>query len=798
MMQRWWFWSTATALAIIGIVAFALLWPLPDVGFTPDLATGEVVYVQPDSPAAQADVRPSDVVMMIYGYPWTALNDRLLVVPIPWRRGTPTPLVVLRDGATIDLTIRTDAPDPVLQAEKAIRALIAFTCWMTGVLLGASPRARDPALRRTAWFWVLLGGTLGLYPLASIVSYPFTIAVLWMQCTVLAPLAVAVHFWYPSRPIPSLLQQRTQWWLIGVMMLFQIGALGLTSTASTTVERYIRWHSIAPVMFLMSFGLSTIVLWRAYRRTPIAHVRRQISLIATACAVTGCGWVILLLGDIALPRWSAQLPPGRFVALAALIPLAYLVGGVSADLMRLDQIARRVLVHLLAGVSVFSLIVGVVQVQLVIGTPTLVIVLGLALYPPFLRLSGRIVFGRDRDAIVYEPLQHAIADLGTTLDTDRLAQRIAQGIRQTFHQPPLTLYLQRDTESERLERVIQMGMDTPLHVALPDSFWAQETALLPASTIQQHAQETAHDPELSALIFHPEVAVWGIIRRPNGPLLGVMLIGPRGDIDPYQQRDFAQLQHLLTAAALALTNSASYTEQVENQRIIRQLYQRMQHTQERTAAQIAREIHDEVINITLFLNKNALARLIAQTTEPALRRELQTILDGEQEVSDVLRVICEDLQPGSIEDTWNVAGSLRGLERTIHALWDGEIETRIVGEPLPVSERVHREVVRIAREALLNAAKHANAGQLTVELVFPATTDGYLTLRVSDDGANSAPVVPRKGHLGLRFMHESADAIGGKIAWVQPATGGTTVLLYAPLDEQCSLPLPDPAQGHMP
>ena len=92
------------------------------------------------------------------------------------------------------------------------------------------------------------------------------------------------------------------------------------------------------------------------------------------------------------------------------------------------------------------------------------------------------------------------------------------------------------------------------------------------------------------------------------------------------------------------------------------------------------------------------------------------------------------------------------------------------GERLPL--RTEAEVVRIAREAICNVAKHARAVNLWVTL---ATDGSELRLTVADDGVGCAR--PRAGHFGLHTMRERAALVGAELSITERQDGGTVVAL---------------------
>jgi signal transduction histidine kinase len=90
-------------------------------------------------------------------------------------------------------------------------------------------------------------------------------------------------------------------------------------------------------------------------------------------------------------------------------------------------------------------------------------------------------------------------------------------------------------------------------------------------------------------------------------------------------------------------------------------------------------------------------------------------------------------------------------------------------EPAPA---VREQLLRIAREAVANAGRHARARTVTVSLL---GDEDELCLRVSDDGIGFDPEMRREGGFGLTSIAERADAIGARLQLVTKPGSGTTV-----------------------
>jgi signal transduction histidine kinase len=96
---------------------------------------------------------------------------------------------------------------------------------------------------------------------------------------------------------------------------------------------------------------------------------------------------------------------------------------------------------------------------------------------------------------------------------------------------------------------------------------------------------------------------------------------------------------------------------------------------------------------------------------------------------------------------------------------------------LRLSPDVRRHAYLVFKEALNNAARHADASRVDVAL---SVRSGRLVLRVADDGRGFDPSRATEGN-GLTTMTRRAAELGGRTEIASPPGGGTSVTLDVPL-----------------
>lgn len=757
----------------------SIIWPIGFLGYTADLRNGTVIAVTPRTPAAVAGLQVGDRIINIYGQPWSEVvvswNALVFVPPV----GSPIEMQIDRAGSLSIITLKHTTPDASFQVVKAVNLLLAGLCWLVGYVLGMVRRGQTSSPPIVAAFWLAMGGLLALYPFASFASVPLQVLLRWLAIALLAPASVYLHLWFPARPVapPTLKRVRrlVVGWAVGSSAVLA-GVIVLWRPSLT--ELLFTLSDIQIVVWFAAFVTSGSILFRAYHRAQVAHIRRQVRLIALACLVAGCGWAFAFTLPLLLHA-PALLSDQRFNIVAAGIPLAYLVGGIGRDLYRVDRALLRLVSHVLATLVVFS---GLALVVAVFGRDNSLrlwtVVIAVVLYGPAHRIVRRLLTTAGRPERDYGILQTTLTQLSTTLDAQLLSVHLGDGIRAAFGEPALGVYLGEINGSNRLRRVTQERMSSlPLTIEPGQltTFLSQQRAVLDSRRLLVSVDTERLQADEEHALRTPGIVLWCPIVHRDGYLLGLIVLGPRGDFDLYRDEDRRELQRLLGAAALAFANSAAYARQLEAEETIRELYQHLQEVQDETATELARELHDEIINVNVRLNVQAIERLRQQTSDPAVHAEIDLLLESERTVIQTLRLICEQLHPTGLDDPYGLASVLRLQIDRLQSQWNGICRLHVKGEALPVSARVQREAMRVVREAVTNAMKHANAQQIAVELCYPETMTEPIKLIIWDDGQTAMPVVPRQGHWGIRNMYESARMVGGELSISVRAGGGTVI-----------------------
>jgi signal transduction histidine kinase/ligand-binding sensor domain-containing protein len=197
-------------------------------------------------------------------------------------------------------------------------------------------------------------------------------------------------------------------------------------------------------------------------------------------------------------------------------------------------------------------------------------------------------------------------------------------------------------------------------------------------------------------------------------------------------------------------------------------------------SRIAREIHDTLAQgyVGVSVQLEVLAALLRQhKMEDAGKQLDQTREYVRHGLADARQSIWALRTPDANETTLPVK-----LRRMAEAAGGERLTARfsLFGAYRPLPMEMEREVTRVAQEAIQNVKKHAEAGQLWVQLEYGPE---IVSLEVRDDGRGGALEHPKEtssGHFGLTGMKERAAAVGGTLVVSSTQDEGTTIRLSVP------------------
>jgi signal transduction histidine kinase len=153
-----------------------------------------------------------------------------------------------------------------------------------------------------------------------------------------------------------------------------------------------------------------------------------------------------------------------------------------------------------------------------------------------------------------------------------------------------------------------------------------------------------------------------------------------------------------------------------------------------------------------------------------LDRDLSRVATGLTSVGEELREISRGIHPAILSDG-GLGPALRALARrsTVPVELDVHPERRL-------PERVEVAAYYVVSEALTNAAKHAHASAVHVDV---DASDSVVELVIRDDGVGGAD--PRRGS-GLIGLTDRVEALGGRIEIASPSGHGTSLLVRFPTE----------------
>jgi signal transduction histidine kinase len=198
---------------------------------------------------------------------------------------------------------------------------------------------------------------------------------------------------------------------------------------------------------------------------------------------------------------------------------------------------------------------------------------------------------------------------------------------------------------------------------------------------------------------------------------------------------------------------------------------------------IARELHDSVAQHLLTIGMNLeWCRRHESTSSAVLERVLAAQSLARSAMDEIREVIFGLASDGQVE----LSRALREVLDDVEAGTRLEVGLRVYGQIQPVPAVTQHALVQIAREALFNVVRHAEARHAWVTLRWRPQV---VSLGVADDGSGDHRKLqhrlflsaPNGDHLGLTGIAERVRELGGATWFERRRGGGVKLRVEVPL-----------------
>jgi nitrate/nitrite-specific signal transduction histidine kinase len=262
--------------------------------------------------------------------------------------------------------------------------------------------------------------------------------------------------------------------------------------------------------------------------------------------------------------------------------------------------------------------------------------------------------------------------------------------------------------------------------------------------------------------------------RAGNRVIGALCVGNSAE-SRFSDKDRELLTRLADVAAIALENARLY-EQAERTAILEQ------------RQILAAEMHDGLaqtlnfVHMMIDLACDQVEGDDAVTACTTLERGRSALDQAASQARGIIANLQDDLPAQS-----SLQRQLQSLIEECSRNRTGVEWVNDLKSPVMMSSQDTEQVLRVVREAILNAQKHSQATWIRVRL---SQKNGDHRVTVTDDGhgfdLEGILQEDQRNHFGLSIMHARAARIGGKVTIDSEIGRGTQVVLSWPCGEKHS------------
>jgi signal transduction histidine kinase len=813
--STWTLWVTLLlAVAVLALLGFVGVkdWRRPDEGFSWTL-DNRVIELDRTGPAASAGLQMGDTILEMdgvqmdvasYGYGAKAPGDVVT-------------LTVLRDERSLTIPVVLRRPPHRVLLRRLEPLLIAASFWLVSTVSALLGRGT----KRSTMF--LLCSQVGASALAAGVlsshNASWGIRLFNVLLCALAPLLTHFHLIFPTPRCVSRCRLLLSG-LYGVALVLVSPYLLVDPMRFKTLSWYSAWRGGVRAFLAMSLLASVALLLGAYLVDAEMQVRRRIRVVVMGTAVAFAPVALLSILPEAVGGAPLVAYELTFLGLV-LVPVAYAVAIYKYDLLGIDRVINRSIVHLALAVlwvglylllawMAETLLPNVDATHLLSGALT-ALVMAVTLGSVRQHVQSwvdRLFYGSWYD------YRSVVTSVGTELseaqDEAALVKQLVHRLTSVMRLRGIALFLADGPGDLVLQASTGLGLCSADDVRLPSSgplvrLLRQRPRAMRTVEMLRGLDGEELSSEERAWTEKDDVELWLPLVH-NEHLRGVLVLGAKRAEDSFGREDLQILATLSHQAGLASENVAllrSLRRRVEELTVLREelelMHRRVLSSREEERNRLARELHDRVLQEVLALNIGLRSAFRLSKEAPIIER-LSEARDALLSIADEIRRICAELRPPALT-IMGLADAIRSYTeaQAVHwgdvavsggfssTSWPCQPELTIALDLDEDRKRLEDDVAialfRVYQETLSNVRRHAAAKHVWVR---ERLTEGTICLSIRDDGCGFAvPVHPgylsRQGHFGLLGAHERVADVGGNMRVESQPGMGTSVAITAPL-----------------
>jgi len=270
----------------------------------------------------------------------------------------------------------------------------------------------------------------------------------------------------------------------------------------------------------------------------------------------------------------------------------------------------------------------------------------------------------------------------------------------------------------------------------------------------------------------------GVIGVPlewRGRVIGVCIVFSRDERRVFGPDDAELLELFARHAAIALATARMHEVSEERARAEAAAAER-----DRLLGEVHDSLAQRLVSIRVYLDsaeRDLAASMHGDAVAAQLRQASTAARDALAEARLTLLGLASSPLNGQTLDA-----ALRSEAAWAQSMGGLEVRYVSAGTPPAMEERLSQEVLRVAREALTNIVRHAQASSVRLGLMYEQAA---VTLLVQDDGQGFDPKAEWQGdRFGLRALSERARVLGATVDVDSLAGWGTRIRARFPYRRQ--------------